>query len=113
MKWQGDQPIYLQLKEKIVAGILEGVFPEGEALPSIRQVAVDYQLNHITIAKAYQLLVEEGLLEKRRGLGMFVNKGAQQNLLKSERARFLDKEWPLIYKRVKRLHIKIEDLINE
>ncbi len=91
-RWNDIEPIYWQLKERTIAMILDGTLAEGDALPSVRTVASELQLNPITVSKSYQTLVDEGLVEKRRGLGMFVRKGARKQLLDSERQRFLEKE---------------------
>lgn len=101
--WNDTTPIYLQLQEHIVAMILDGVLKPGDAVPSVRQVAAEYQLNPITVSRAYQALLESNLVEKRRGLGMFVTEQAPQQLLHSERERFLTEEWPGIVERVRRL----------
>src|ERR1700755_3174213 len=92
--WNDNAPIYRQLRDRVVAMILDGVLKQGDALPSVRQVAADFQLNPITVSKAYQELVDEQVVEKRRGIGMYVNDGARETLLKSERERFLREEWP-------------------
>jgi len=112
IQWKNDQPIYLQLKEQIIAMIMDGVLAEGEALPSVRKVAVDYQINPITASKAYAELVDEGLVEKRRGLGMFILDGAQKNLLKAEQQKFLTEEWPEIIRRISRLGLDARRLIE-
>ena len=101
--WNDNTPIYLQLKERIVAMILDGLLKPGDAVPSVRQVAADYQLNPITVSRAYQELADENVVEKRRGLGMFVTEGAPQHLLASERQHFLTHEWPVIVERIHRL----------
>ncbi|PHZ85542.1 GntR family transcriptional regulator [Paremcibacter congregatus] len=111
-QWKNDQPIYLQLKEQILAMIMDGVLTEGEALPSVRKVAVDYQINPITASKAYAELVDEGLVEKRRGLGMFILEGAKKNLLKAEQEKFLTEEWPEIIKRISRLGLDPKELVK-
>ncbi|MEE4218667.1 MAG: GntR family transcriptional regulator [Xanthomonadales bacterium] len=111
--WNDSQPIYWQLKERTVAMILEGTLPEGEALPSVRTVASEYQLNPITVSKSYQSLVDDGLVEKRRGLGMFVCKGARKQLLASERGRFLDEEWPAMINRIEQLGLDVEELLRK
>lgn len=111
--WNDNTPIYLQLRDRVVAMILDGVLNEGDALPSVRQVAADFQLNPITVSKAYQELVEEQLVEKRRGLGMYVNEGARDALLKNERERFLREEWPILYARLKRLGLDVEKLVQD
>lgn len=111
-KWDEDQPIYRQLRDRVVAMILEGVLGDGDALPSVRNVAAEYRLNPLTVLKGYQELVDEGLVEKKRGRGMFVNDGARANLLKAERQRFLDKEWPKILLTIERLGLNETDLLN-
>ncbi|VAX04099.1 Transcriptional regulator, GntR family [hydrothermal vent metagenome] len=111
-QWKNDQPIYLQLKERILAMIIDGALKEGEALPSVRKVAVDYQINPITASKAYAELVDEGLVEKRRGLGMFILEGARKKLLNTEQEKFLTKEWPEIIKRISLLGLDAKKLIK-
>ncbi|HET7663788.1 MAG TPA: GntR family transcriptional regulator [Rhodanobacteraceae bacterium] len=110
--WNDNVPIYRQLRDRMVAMILDGALNEGDALPSVRQVAADYQINPLTVSKAYQALVDEQLIEKRRGLGMFVTEGAPDALLKSERERFLREEWPALYARLKRLGLDLQTLIK-
>ena len=111
-KWDEDQPIYRQLRDRVVAMILEGVLNEGDALPSVRNVAAEYRLNPLTVLKGYQELVDEGLVEKKRGRGMFVNEGARKNLLKAERQRFLDKEWPKVLATIDRLGLDETELLR-
>jgi len=111
--WNDSQPIYWQLKERTVAMILDGTLAEGEALPSVRTVASEFQLNPITVSKSYQALVDEGLVEKRRGLGMFVCQGAHKNLIASERNKFLNDEWPAMLNRIDQLGLSIEQLLNK
>ena len=111
-KWDESQPIYRQLRDRVVAMVLEGVLKEGEALPSVRQVATEYRLNPLTVLKAYQQLADEGLVEKRRGLGMFVAPGAGDALMKDERQRFLEQEWPRIHATIQRLGLSAPDLLN-
>jgi GntR family transcriptional regulator len=111
--WNDSQPIYWQLKERTVAMILDGTLGEGEPLPSVRTVASEFQLNPITVSKSYQALVEEGLVEKRRGLGMFVCEGARRKLIASERAKFLDEEWPAMLNRIEQLGLSLEELLDE
>jgi len=109
-KWNEDLPIYRQLRDRVVAMILDGVLDDGDALPSVRNVAAEYRLNPLTVLKGYQELVEEGLVEKKRGRGMFVTDGARAQLLKDERRRFLDVEWPQIAATIERLGLNIDDL---
>jgi len=111
-QWNDSQPIYWQLKERTVAMILDGTLAEGEALPSVRTVAAELQLNPITVSKSYQALVDEGLVEKRRGLGMFVCEGARRKLLASERNRFLEEEWPAMLNRIEQLGLDVADLLE-
>ena len=111
-QWKNDQPIYLQLKEQIMAMIIDDILSEGEALPSVRKVAADYQINPITASKAYAELVDEGLVEKRRGLGMFILEGARKNLLNAEQKKFLNEEWPEIIKRISLLGLNAKQLIE-
>ncbi|MCE5233432.1 MAG: GntR family transcriptional regulator [Mizugakiibacter sp.] len=110
--WNDNVPIYRQLRDRVVAMILDGALNEGDALPSVRQVAADFQINPLTVSKAYQELVDEHLVEKRRGLGMYVMEGTREALLKSERERFLREEWPAIYARLKRMGLDIDALIE-
>ena len=111
-KWKEDQPIYRQLRDRVVAMILEGVLGDGDALPSVRNVAAEYRLNPLTVLKGYQELVDEGLVEKKRGRGMFVNDGAQTKLLKAERQRFLEKEWPQVRATIERLGLDAGELLD-
>ena len=112
-KWNEDQPIYRQLRDRVVAMILEEVLGDGDALPSVRNVAAEYRLNPLTVLKGYQELVDEGLVEKKRGRGMFVNEGARIKLLKAERQRFLEKEWPLVVATIGRLGLSASDLLEQ
>lgn len=112
-RWNDNQPIYWQLKERTVAMILDGTLKEGDALPSVRTVAAEFQLNPITVSKSYQALVDEGLVEKRRGLGMFVREGARKQLLASERDRFLSEEWPAMVNRIEQLGLDADSLLAE
>lgn len=112
VEWGDGAPIYRQLKERVVAMMLDGVLKPGDALPSVRQVAAEYQLNPITVSRAYQELADEQLVEKRRGLGMYMTDGATARLLASERERFLREEWPLVLERIQRLGLNIEELLN-
>lgn len=111
-EWNDSQPIYRQLRDRVVAMILEGVLKEGDPLPSVRNVAAEYRVNPLTVLKGYQELVDEGLVESRRGLGMFVNRDARALLLKAERQKFLGEEWPRIYANIQRLGLKPEELLN-
>ena len=111
-KWNEDLPIYRQLRDRVVAMILEGVLEDGDALPSVRNVAAVYRLNPLTVLKGYQELVDEDLVEKKRGRGMFVTDGARKRLLKDERARFIDKEWPLVVATIRRLGLSTEELLQ-
>lgn len=112
VQWTDGAPIYRQLKERVVAMMLDGVLKPGDALPSVRQVAADYQLNPITVSRAYQELADEALVEKRRGLGMYVTEEASKKLLASERERFLTEEWPLVLERIHRLGLSSADLLG-
>ena len=111
-EWNDSQPIYRQLRDRVVAMILEGVLKEGDPLPSVRNVAAEQTINPLTVLKAYQQLVDEGLVEKRRGLGMFVIEGAREVLLRDERQKFLEEQWPEIAATIRRLGLKPEDLIK-
>jgi len=111
-KWNEDLPIYRQLRDRVVAMILEGVLGDGDALPSVRNVAAEYRLNPLTVLKGYQELVDEGLVEKKRGRGMFVTDGARGQLLKDERQRFLDKEWPEVAATISRLGLDAAELLK-
>lgn len=111
-EWNDSQPIYRQLRDRVVAMILDGVLKEGDALPSVRNVAAEFRVNPLTVLKGYQQLVEEELVEKRRGLGMFVRAGARDVLLRDERHKFLQDEWPRIQETIQRLGIKAEELLN-
>jgi GntR family transcriptional regulator len=104
-QWRDDQPIYRQIRDRVIAMILDGSLKEGEPLPSVRTVAVDLQVNPLTVSKAYQDLVDDGIVERRRGLGMFVIEGATARLGTSERDQFLNQEWPDIAQRIQRLGI--------
>ena len=109
--WNDNLPIYRQLRDRVVAMILEGVLKDGDALPSVRNVAAEYRLNPLTVLKGYQELVDENLVEKKRGRGMFVMDGARVELLKDERRRFLKEEWPLVLERISRLGLSVADLV--
>ncbi len=110
--WNDNQPIYRQLRDKVVAMILEGVLKDGDSLPSVRSVAADYQLNPLTVMKGYQELVDENLVEKRRGRGMFVMEGASKRLGMSEREQFLTEEWPLVVDKINRLGLDKNELLD-
>ena len=110
--WNDDQPIYRQLRDRMVAMILEHAVAEGDALPSARTVSAEYRINHLTVLKAYQELADEGLVENRRGVGLFVNPGARERLLRSERRRFLDEEWPRVRATIQRLGLSPEELLR-
>jgi GntR family transcriptional regulator len=110
--WNESQPIYRQLRDRVVAMILEGVLNDGDPLPSVRSVAAEYRLNPLTVLKGYQQLVDEQLVEKRRGRGMFVSEGARRALTKDERQRFLEDEWPRISARIQRLGFDMKDLLQ-
>jgi DNA-binding transcriptional regulator YhcF (GntR family) len=107
-----DQPIYRQLRDHMASAILRGSLQEGDALPSVRTVAVDFQINPLTASKAYQELVGEELVEKRRGLGMFVVEGAREKLLRAERSQFMKEEWPSILLRIETLEIDATELLK-
>lgn len=111
--WSDNQPIYRQLRDRVVAMILEGVLADGDALPSVRNVAAEYRLNPLTVLKGYQELVDEELVEKRRGRGMFVLPGAQARLLKGERQRFLEQEWPEVVATIQRLGLDPAELLEQ
>lgn len=111
-EWNNSQPIYRQLRDRVVGMILDGVLNEGDPLPSVRNVAADYRLNPLTVLKGYQELVDEQLVEKRRGLGMFVIAGARHRLLKGERHKFLAEEWPRVSATIRRLGLSPEELLD-
>jgi GntR family transcriptional regulator len=111
-EWDDNQPIYRQLRDRVVAMILDGALKEGDPLPSVRTVAADYRLNPLTVLKGYQELVDEDLVEKRRGLGMFIKSGAHKLLLKGERQKFLAEEWPRIQATIQRLGLDAEELLD-
>jgi GntR family transcriptional regulator len=111
-EWNDSQPIYRQLRDRVVAMILDGVLKEGDPLPSVRTVAAEYRVNPLTVLKGYQQLVDEQLVEKRRGLGMFVNVGARNLLLAGERQKFLAEQWPVVYATIRRLGLKAEELLD-
>ena len=111
-EWNDSQPIYRQLRDLVVAMILDGVLAEGDSLPSVRQVAAEYRINPLTVLKSYQQLVEEGLVEKKRGRGMFVNTGARELLLQAERQRFLTEQWPRVSATIQRLGLTVQELLD-
>ena len=112
-EWNDSQPIYRQLRDRVVAMVLDGVLKEGDPLPSVRTVAADYRVNPLTVLKGYQQLVDEGLVETRRGRGMFINVGARNLLLEAERQKFLTEDWPRIRETMLRLGLKPEDLLED
>ena len=111
-EWNDNQPIYRQLRDRVVAMILDGVLKEGDPLPSVRNVAAEYRVNPLTVLKGYQQLVDEGLVETRRGLGMFINAGARSLLLQGERQKFLGEEWPRVYATIQRLGLTLGELLD-
>lgn len=110
-EWNDNQPIYRQIRDRVVALILDEALKEGDPLPSVRNVAADYRVNPLTVLKGYQQLVDEQLVETRRGLGMFVIAGARKLLLEGERQRFLGEEWPRVYTTIVRLGLQAEELM--
>jgi len=111
-EWNDSQPIYRQLRDRVVAMILDGVLKEGDPLPSVRTVAAEYRVNPLTVLKGYQELVDERLVESRRGLGMFINSGARSLLMQGERDKFLAEQWPRVYATIQRLGLKAEELLD-
>jgi GntR family transcriptional regulator len=111
-EWNDNQPIYRQLRDRVVAMILDGVLKEGDPLPSVRTVAADYRVNPLTVLKSYQELVDEQLVEKKRGRGMFINAGARALLLQGERQRFLVDEWPRVHATIQRLGLTSQELLQ-
>jgi GntR family transcriptional regulator len=112
-EWNDSQPIYRQLRDRVVAMILDGVLDEGDPLPSVRNVAAECRVNPLTVLKAYQQLVDEQLVEMKRGRGMFVNAGARQLLLQGERQKFLEEQWPRVQATIRRLGLTPEELLSE
>ena len=112
MGWNDNAPIYRQLKDRVIGMMLDGLLKAGDPLPSVRQIAAEYQLNPITVSKAYQELVDDNLVEKRRGIGMYVTEGASEKLLASERERFLREEWPAMLERIRLLGLDVELLMR-
>lgn len=113
INWNNKEPIYLQLRDRLVELIMDGVLSEGDALPSVRQISSEQRINPITVSKAMQLLVDEELVEKKRGLGMYVLSGAKQKLSTAERRKFLEQEWPQIAQRIERLGLTIDELLGK
>ena len=111
-EWNDSQPIYRQLRDRVVAMILDGVLNEGDPLPSVRSVAADYRVNPLTVLKGYQQLVDEQLVERKRGRGMFVNAGARNRLLQGERQKFLAEQWPRVYATIQRLGLTPQELLD-
>ena len=112
LEWNDGQPIYRQLRDHVVAMILDGALKEGDPLPSVRNVAAENRVNPLTVLKAYQELVDEELVEKRRGLGMFVKSGARSLLLKGERQKFLSEQWPRVHATIHRLGLTAKELLE-
>jgi GntR family transcriptional regulator len=110
-EWNDSQPIYRQVRDRVVAMILDGVVSEGDPLPSVRTVAADYRVNPLTVLKGYQQLVDEQLVEKRRGRGLYINAGARALLLRAERQRFLTERWPPIRETIQRLGLGLTELL--
>jgi len=111
-EWNDSQPIYRQLRDLVIAMILDGVLNEGDPLPSVRHVAAEYRVNPLTVLKSYQQLADEQLVEKRRGLGMFIKPGARDLLLQGERQKFLEEQWPRIHATIQRLGLTPEELLG-
>ncbi len=111
IQWDADKPIYLQLYQQVISRILDGYIKEGEALPSVRKLAAQYQLNPLTISKAYQMLQEEQVVDKQRGKGLFVKQGVHQMMLEREREVFLTQQWPQIVKQISRLNLSLQQLL--
>jgi GntR family transcriptional regulator len=110
-EWNDSQPIYRQIRDRVAAMMLDGLLSEGDPLPSVRNVAADYRVNPLTVLKAYQQLVDEKLVEKRRGLGMFINLGARDLLLRGERQKFLAEQWPAVQATIQRLGLTAQELL--
>ena len=111
-EWNDEQPIYRQVRDRVVDLILDGVLKEGDPLPSVREAAAEYRINPITVLKGYQQLVEEQLVETRRGLGMFINAGARALLLQGERQKFLAEQWPRVHATIRRLGLTSKELLE-
>jgi len=112
-RWNDTQPIFLQIRQQLIEMVLKETIPEGEALPSIRQIAMDLSVNPLTVTKAYQSLVDLGVVEKKRGLGMYVAKGARAKLLAHEREKFLAQDWPRIRVQIEALELNLKDLFDK
>jgi GntR family transcriptional regulator len=111
-EWNDSQPIYRQIRDRVVDMILDGVLKEGDPLPSVRTVAAEYRVNPLTVLKAYQELVDQQLVESKRGRGMFINAGARDLLLQGERQRFLAEQWPRVYATIQRLGLTPQELLD-
>lgn len=111
-EWNDSEPIYRQIRDRVVAMILDGVLKEGDPLPSVRNVAAEYRVNPLTVLKGYQQLVDEGLVETRRGRGMFINAGTRDLLLQGERQKFVVEQWPRVYETIQRLGLALEELLE-
>ncbi len=112
INWNNKEPIYLQLRDRLVELIMDGILSEGDALPSVRQISSEQRINPITVSKAFQILVDENLVEKKRGLGMYVLSGAKEKLSIAEKSKFLEEEWPQIVERIKRLGLEVNQLLG-
>lgn len=112
-EWNDSTPIYLQLRERVLAQILDGAIKPGEPLPSVRQVAGELAINPLTVSKAYQSLADEGVVEKRRGLGLYVTDNADRDVRRRERERFLGEEWPRLVTRIRQLELSPEQLLRD
>jgi len=112
INWNNKEPIYLQLRDRLVELIMDGLLLEGDALPSVRQISSEQRINPITVSKAIQMLVDEELVEKKRGLGMYVVTGAKDKLARQEKTKFLNEEWPQIEERIERLGLGLDDLLG-
>jgi GntR family transcriptional regulator len=111
-EWNDSEPIYRQIRDRVVAMILDGVLKEGDTLPSVRNVAAEYRVNPLTVLKGYQQLVDEQLVETKRGRGMFINAGARDVLLRGERQKFVAEQWPRVYETIQRLGLTLEELLE-
>jgi GntR family transcriptional regulator len=110
--WNDTQPIFVQIRQRLIEMILKGTIPEGEALPSVRQISMDLSVNPLTVTKAYEALVDLGVVEKKRGMGMYVAEGARKTLLAHEREKFLAEEWPRIKAQIEALGLDVSDLLK-